>query len=126
MKIERFEDLDCWKLSRSLVKEIYQHCKHGELAKDWATSAQIKRASLSIMNNIAEGFGRYHHRDKLRFFDIAKSSAIEVKSMLYVLEDTEYLDAASVNKLHKMCDHTISTTSGLIRYLQKQQPHQSP
>jgi four helix bundle protein len=77
------------------------------------------------MNNIAEGFGRYHHRDKLRFFDIAKSSAIEVKSMLYVLEDTEYIDATSAYKLHKMCDHTISTTAGLIRYLQKQETNQS-
>ena len=85
--IERFEDLDCWKSARELVNLVYELSRKGELNKDFETKAQIKKAALSIMNNIAEGFGRYHKKDFVRFLDFAQSSAAEVKSMIYICLD---------------------------------------
>lgn len=115
--IKRFEDLECWKAARLLVKAVYECSQTGELSKDWDTKSQIKRAALSVMNNIAEGFGRFGEKDSLRFYDIAKASAYEVKSMLYVLEDVGYLPNDQLSQLRKLTDSTLNLTLGWIRYL---------
>ena len=119
--IKRFEDLDCWKSARNLVKSIYEIAQTGELSKDWDTKSQIKRAALSVMNNIAEGFGRFQDKDSLRFYDIAKSSAYEVKSILYVLEDVGYLSEEQLTKIRQITDSTLQLTIGWIRYLSQRQ-----
>ena len=116
-KVSKFEDLDCWIAARELVKEIYKISNEGKLAKDWDTRSQFRRAALSIMNNIAEGFARYHDKEFIRFLDFAQSSAAEVKSMLYVFEDVELLEKDKVDRLHKMTDKVRNLTLGLIRYL---------
>lgn len=116
-KIERFEDLDCWKSARELVRLVYSSCACGKLARDFETRGQFKRAALSTMNNIAEGFGRNGDKDSIRFFDISQSSAIEVKSMTYVLQDAGYLPADEIERIRKKADDTKSLTLGLIRYL---------
>ncbi|HEY9489019.1 MAG TPA: four helix bundle protein, partial [Chryseosolibacter sp.] len=87
MKVQRFEDLRCWQAARQLVKLVFMAAKTGELARDFDTKYQIKKAALSSMNNIAEGFGRFGIKDSIKFYDISQSSAMEVKSMLYVLSD---------------------------------------
>jgi four helix bundle protein len=121
--VKRFEDLECWKSARSLVKSIFEAAQSGELSKDWDTKSQIKRAALSIMNNIAEGFGRFQVKDSMRFYDIAKSSAYEVRSILYVLEDVGYLEKPQLAKLQQLTDTTLQLTIGWIRYLaQKHAP----
>ena len=119
--IKRFEDLDCWKSARNLVKSIFEISQTGELSKDWDTKSQIKRAALSVMNNIAEGFGRFQDKDSLRFYDIAKSSAYEVKSILYVLEDVGYLSEEQLTKIRQITDSTLQLTIGWIRYLSQRQ-----
>ena len=121
--IKRFEDLECWKASRFLVKAVYEYSQMGELSRDRDTKSQIKRAALSIMNNIAEGFGRFGDKDSLRFYDIAKASAYEVKSMLYVLEDINYLSNDQLANLRKLTDNTLNLTLGWIRYLTKPPKH---
>jgi four helix bundle protein len=118
-KIERFEDLKCWQDARKLVSNIFLVSRKGELAKDYDLKSQFKRASLSTMNNIAEGFARYHSKEFVRFLDFSQSSSAEVKSMLYVIEDLEYLDKEAVNKLHKNVDDLRNQTLGLIRYINK-------
>jgi four helix bundle protein len=115
--IKCFEDLECWKSARSLNRLIFKASEEASLAKDWDTRSQLRRASLSIMNNIAEGFGRYHDKDQVRFFDIARASANEVKSMLYVLEDLAYLPPEQLLQLHKEVDAAHHLTTGWIRYL---------
>jgi four helix bundle protein len=84
-KVERFEDLKCWQDARVLVKEIYLLSERGRLAKDFDTRRQLRRAALSVMNNIAEGFGRFSNKEFIRFLDMSNNSAAEVKSILYVL-----------------------------------------
>ncbi len=121
--IKKFEDLECWKSARILVKTIYELSQTGELSKDWDIKSQIKRAAISIMNNLAEGFGRFGDKDSLRFYDIAKASTYEVKSMLYVLEDVNYLTSEQLMNLRTLTDNTLSLILGWIRYLTNPPKH---
>jgi len=82
-----FEDLDCWKQARELVKDLYRLTRRPELAKDFGLSGQAQRAGVSIMSNIAEGFERRHVPEKLQFYNVARGSTAEVRSLLYVIED---------------------------------------
>ncbi len=116
-KIEKFEDLHCWQSSRILAKEIFLICKTPPLSKDFGTQDQIRRASLSVMNNIAEGFNRYHRKEFKHFLDIAQSSAAEINSMLYLLEDINYVDSQTINKIRQLTKETQSQILGLIKYL---------
>ena len=114
-KINRFEDLDCWKNARILVKIIYQ--QKDSFKNDWSTKDQFQRAGLSVMNNIAEGFTRLSVKEKIRFLGIAQSSAAEVKSMLYVLDDLDYFSPSILKNLHKQVDVTRYQILGFIKYL---------
>lgn len=116
-KIERFEDLKCWQAARALVKESFTVALEGKLSVDFDTRSQFKRAALSSMNNIAEGFGRFSDREFLRFLDTARSSVQEVESMLYVFEDLAYLPLERINSLRSKATNTKSLILGLIKYL---------
>lgn len=116
-KVDRFEDLDCWKKSRELVNVIFDICENQMKNKDFSTQDQIKRAAISTMNNIAEGFGRYSNKEFIRFLEYSAASSMEVRSMLYVLIDRKYIDEIAFEKCYQLTiDHT-NITLGLIRYL---------
>ena len=88
MKAERFEDLKIWQQARELVAQIYfSFGSESRAGQDYGFRNQMTRASLSVMNNIAEGFERSTVRDFAHFLTIAKASAGEVRSMLYAAED---------------------------------------
>jgi four helix bundle protein len=116
-KITRFEDLKCWQEARKLVKEIYTIAEQGKLARDFDTKGQLKRAALSCMNNIAEGFGKYSSKEFIRYLDISHNSASEVKSILYVLLDIDYLEEDRVNQLQEKAEEVKALTLAFIRYL---------
>jgi len=116
-KVERFEDLRCWQAARELVKLVYLACEEGKLAKDFETRSQIKKAALSSMNNIAEGFGRFGNKETIRFLDISQSSAIEVKSITYSLEDANYLSLERIILIRDKAEETKNITLAFIRYL---------
>src|SRR5689334_6176400 len=118
-KITRFEDLKSWQLSRELVRLIFQASEEGKLSKDFDTRSQIKRAALSVMNNIAEGFGRYRSKEFIRFLDFAKSSCIEVKSITYALEDTNYWSVEQSNLIRERTEETKNTILAFIKYLSR-------
>ncbi len=82
--IKRFEDILAWKKARQLVAEIYRTCASGEFYKDFDLKDQIRRAAVSSMSNVAEGFGRKTNKDFAHFLDLARGSTIEVQSLLYV------------------------------------------
>jgi four helix bundle protein len=124
--IDRFEDLDCWKAARQLVKLSLEAVSEGRLSKDFDMRSQLIRASLSTMNNIAEGFGRAGYKDAIRFYDIAQCSSNEVKSMTYVFEDAEYIPLEKILRLRSQSEEAKALTLGLIRYLRrKYAPHTS-
>ncbi len=118
-KINRFEDLKCWQAARQLVKEAFLVSENGKLAKDFETRAQFKKAALGTMNNIAEGFGRFHKKDSLRFYDFSQSSALELLSMLYTLADVGYISKDEEASLRAKAEEAKNLTLGLVRYINK-------
>lgn len=90
-KIQKFEDLIAWQKAREFVKEIYKMTRQSEFAKDFGLSDQIRRATVSIMSNIAEGFERSSRLEFNRFLFMVKASCAEVRSHLYVAYDCAYL-----------------------------------
>jgi len=119
--IKRFEDLKCWQASRQLVKEIFMISEAGKLATDFDTKSQLRRAALSSMNNIAEGFGRFSRKEFIRFLDMSQSSVLEVESILYVLEDLSYLPVEKIGAIRAKADETKNLTLALIRYLRSKE-----
>ncbi len=95
-KITSFEDIEVWQLARQLTKRIYWVLKDN---KDFWFRDQIQRACISIMNNIAEGFERFSQQEKLQFYRYAKSSASEVRSMIYVAQDISYFSEQTSQEL---------------------------
>ncbi|MCC5668217.1 four helix bundle protein [Nostoc sp. CHAB 5784] len=91
-RIESFEDLRVWQKGIELVKQVYILTKDGELSRDFGLRDQLRRASVSIPTNIAEGFERYSRKEYVNFLNIAKGSAGEVRSLLRVALEVGYLD----------------------------------
>jgi len=98
-KIERFEDLICWQESRVLVKEIIMICERKDLYRNFEIKNQAIGCALSVMNNIAEGFCRFHKNDFIKFLNYSQASAGELKSMLYIMGDLNYIESKEVSEL---------------------------
>jgi len=88
-KIKRFEAIDCWKKARDLTKSIYSISLGATFSKDFALRDQLRRSSISILSNIAEGFERDGNKEFVQFFSIAKGSCGEARAQLYVALDKE-------------------------------------
>jgi len=90
-RIQEFEDLEVWKLARKLTVQVYALSRNGAFAKDYGFCNQIRRAAVSIVSNIAEGFERRSNSQFIQFLDIANGSAGEVRAQLYVALDLGYI-----------------------------------
>ena len=112
-KIERFEDLIAWQKAMELTRAIYQVTRDGSFARDFGLSAQIQRASVSIMSNIAEGFERGGRGEFHQFLSTAKASCAEVRSQLYVALDIGYLDQSKFNKFLSQAEEVGRIVGGL-------------
>ena len=116
MKFKRFEDIIAWQKSQELAIQIYdKFC----LLNDLAFKDQIKRAVISISNNIAEGFDRETDKEFIRFLYYAKSSCSEVKSMLYLANKFDYIEMKEAELLRSSCDEVSRVIRGLIKYLSR-------
>ncbi|MEW6601546.1 MAG: four helix bundle protein [Nitrospirota bacterium] len=91
MAVKYFEDLEIWKSARELANRIYKITGDGGFSKDFGLRDQIRRASVSVMSNISEGFERGGNQEFTQFLSIAKGSSGEVRSQLYVAVDQNYL-----------------------------------
>ncbi len=116
-KIDRFEDLQCWQKARGLENIIYRVSTAGSFSKDYALKDQINRASGSVMDNIAEGFGRSGNKELINFLGISRASAFEVQSQLYRALDRKHIDADQFKELLEQTNQVISIISGFITYL---------
>lgn len=110
----RFEDLEAWRVARDLVNAIYQMTRDEKLAKDFGLTSQLQRAAVSIMANISEGFERTGQQEKLHFYNIARSSCGEVRSLLYVVEDNFASVTSIANHLRPNTEHVGRIITGLI------------
>ena len=115
----QFEDIDAWQRARALVKEIYALTDQGDFARDFSLKDQIRRASVSIMSNIAEGFERDGTKEFIQFLSIAKGSVGEVKSQLYVALDRGYVTRNEFNMLSELTGETARLIAGLMSYLKQ-------
>ena len=115
---QRFEDIEAWQKARELTKAIYAMSNDGQFARDFGLRDQILRASVSIMSNIAEGFGRGGNKEFIQFLSTAKGSASEVQAQLYVALDAGYINQDQFQKLYSETEATARMIAGLLRYLQ--------
>lgn len=115
--IRRFEDIQAWQKARELVREVYRVSVAGKFQRDYGLRDQIRRAAVSSMSNIAEGFARKTSRDFAHFLDVAKGSAVEVQSLFYVASDVGYVSSDEFRSLHELAEEVISLVSGFTTYL---------
>ena len=115
--IKRFEYIHSWQKARILSKEIYTITKIGEFSKDYDLKNQIRKASGSVMDNIAEGFERGGKGEFVQFLGIAKGSSGEVRSQLYRALDQGYIDKKMFNTLYSLSDEIGKMIKGMITYL---------
>jgi four helix bundle protein len=118
-KIERFEEMEAWKCARRITQLIYQISSEGSFAKDFALVNQIRRAAISIMSNIAEGFERNGDKEFVQFLTISKGSCGEVRAQLYVALDQKYVDESKFAEIESKLVETSRMLSGLIKYLRQ-------
>jgi len=114
MNIERFENLVCWQKAEELTVFIYEILKSN---KDYGFKDQIFRASVSIMNNIAEGFERKGDNEFKHFLSISKGSCGETRSMAHLAVKLKYIDIDNYNKIISLTDEISKTIFGLMRAL---------
>ncbi|MDD5693414.1 MAG: four helix bundle protein [Patescibacteria group bacterium] len=114
MRIEKFEDIISWQKSKKFTVDIYKSFNN---LKDFAFRSQIERASASIMNNIAEGFERKSHKDFEKFLFIAKGSCGEVRSLLSLAFELNYIDREEHERLYSNAIEISKLLSGLIKSL---------
>ena len=119
MKIERFEDLISWQKARELTREIYKVSQSTPFAKDFGLCDQIRRAAVSVMSNIAEGFDRAGRAEFHQYLVIAKGSAAEVRSQLYVAHDIGYIDQETFARLKGLAEETSRIINGLRSSLKR-------
>lgn len=119
MAVKRFEDLPVWKKSRIIVKNIYALTSNSKFKRDFGFKDQIQRASISIMNNIAEGFERSSNKDFIKFLNYSKGSAGEVRSLLYVAYDLQYIDKSEFDSNYELSIDIITQIANFIKYLSK-------
>ena len=116
-KVRRFEELEAWQAARAAVQLIYQASSNGEFSRDFALRDQIRRATVSMMANIAEGISRRSNREFVQFLFMAKASGAEAQSHMYVALDQGYLSQEDFRLLYDQADRCARQTSVLITYL---------
>ena len=116
---QQFEDLHVWQGARALVKDIYAASKQREFYRDIGLCEQIRRAAVSVMSNIAEGFERGTRKEFIQFLNIAKGSVGEARSQLYVTLDQEYVTEARFAELKEMAITLSRRMGSFISYLEK-------
>jgi four helix bundle protein len=120
MKIERFEDLECWKEARILVNMVYKAINSSErFKKDYRLRDQATDAAVSSMSNIAEVFSCHSNKEFAQFLFISKSSFSGIQSIFYVALDQAYIDEGVFNRIYLQSERVSKLDSGLISYLLK-------
>ena len=115
----RFEEIEAWKGAREIARIVYRITNEGAFARDFGLRDQMRGAAVSVMANIAEGFGRGGNREFLQFLGHARGSAAELKSHLYVALDAGFLDQIATDRMLSQTSKVEAQISGLMTYLAK-------
>ena len=114
---KKFEEIECWKKARELTRRIYEITSKPAFARDFGLKDQIRRASVSVMSNIAEGYDRSGTAEFVHFLATAKGSAAEVRCQLYVAVDQGYIQEEHFVELSALAAETARMVAGLMKYL---------
>lgn len=118
--IRNFYGLEAWKKGHLLVLNIYKITKNFPKEEIYGIVSQLRRASSSITANIAEGFARYHFKDKAKFYYNARGSVAEVQNFLLLAKDLSYIDLKICKELEEKANEASKLINGLIRSTKKQ------
>ena len=118
-KVKKFEEIESWKKARSLTKEVYEVTLAGPFAKDFGLRDQMRRAAISILSNVAEGFERGGDKEFLQFLSIAKGSSGELRAQLYVALDQRYISIERFEQLSAEATKISQLIAGFMRYLKQ-------
>ncbi len=116
-----FEELKVWQKARELANLIYSATRQESFSRDFGLIDQIRRASVSVVSNIAEGFERGSYTEFLQFLYIAKGSCGEVRAQLYIARDQKYLPEATFQQCHALAVEVSRMISGLADHLKSSQ-----
>jgi four helix bundle protein len=123
VKIERFEDLECWQQARLLVNMVYSAINNSaRFQKDYRLVDQITGAAVSIMNNIVEGWASQSNAEFIRFLTYSRRSSAETQNCAYVAIDQGYIIEDTFNNIYDQGLRTIRMIDGLLRYLRSRRP----
>jgi four helix bundle protein len=117
--VKKFEDLECWQEARKLVKMIYEFTKKKGFNRDFDLISQLKRSTISIMANIAEGFHRKTNKDFMKFLDYSRSSIAETLSHCFIALDQNYINGSEMQKVKEQSELIWKKINSLISYLNK-------
>jgi four helix bundle protein len=115
-----FEDLECYKLALDIVANIHVLARHLPPEEKYDLAAQIRRSSKGITGNIAEGYGRYHYLDSLRFYSIARGEVNETLSRVIEARVLNYVEQAYFDEVYALIRRAESTLNGYMTYVRKQ------
>ncbi|WP_035057523.1 four helix bundle protein [Desulfuromonas sp. TF] len=115
--VKHFEELDVWQRAREMAGEIYACCRDGDFARDFGLRDQIRRAAVSVVSNVAEGFERGGDREFRQFLALAKGSCGEVRAQLYVALDQGYLNQEKFDRVSALTVQIGRMLGGLMNYL---------
>lgn len=116
-----FEDLECYRLALSLMVNSHELARTFPSEEKYDLVQQLRRASKSICANIAEGYGRYHYQDTLRFYSIARGSLNETLSHLIAAKALAYIGDEQYSELYRLCRDVERTLNGLMKFVREQQ-----
>lgn len=119
MAIKNFEEIQAWQMARELTREVYAVSRLEPFVRDFGLKDQIRRASGSVMHNIAEGFDGGSDKEFVRFLVYARRSATEVQSQLYIALDQQYIQQDKFDELMQLSSRCRHAINGFVRYLQK-------
>lgn len=120
MKIEEFEELECWQQARILTNMVYELTKQKTFSQDYRLKDQIVGSAISVMNNIAEGFASQSNREFIRFLTYSRRSVSEIQTCLYVALDQNYISKEQFSQVYVQAQKTRQIVDGFIRYLRTQ------
>jgi len=116
-KITTFKDLDAWKEGHVLVTNIYKVTNDFPKSEIFGLTNQLRRAVVSVTSNIAEGFSRQSHKEKIQFFSMSLGSLTEIQNQLQIALDVNYLDDETFTRLDKQTIVVSKLLNGLLKHL---------
>jgi four helix bundle protein len=120
VNMKNYKELNAWKVSMNLVKEIYLVTKNYPKEELYGLTSQTKRAAVSVPSNIAEGIGRQYKKDTLQFLHISRGSLYELETLLSIATMVGILSEDEFQKMSVELDKSLMILNGLINYYQKQ------